>query len=194
MLALFAILKVKMSQKQNVTVMDQKRRFNKRTVLTVIILVVTLVVIGVGVWLWAVHSSDKKKSGEGEIPKLSGQALTDAVNQKYAKGDYAGAAKLVEAQDASRTDPQTELLLASSYANAQNYKAALDLYADLDKKDSLSGQDTATAGEIAERAKEYQLAITYYQKAIDRVKADPEASANADLVPMYEAKISELKK
>ena len=182
-----------MSQKHDVTVVDSKKRWNKRTVTIVLIVVIALAVVGAGVGWWLGHKSDKKAT-EGEIPKLSGQALTDAVNQKYAKGDYAGAAKLVEAQDASRTDPQTELLLASSYANAKNYKAALDLYADLDQKDSLSGQDTATAGDIAERAKDYQLAITYYQKAIDRVKAGPEASANADLVPMYQAKIAELKK
>lgn len=146
--------------------------------------VLILIIAGV-IWYGVAHRASTARS---DITQLTGQQLIDEVNKRYGAHDYVGAIRLIEGQR-TIADTSTQILLAGAYANSGDNTRALQIYDTLESRSKLSELDAATAGELAERTKDYQKAIAYFKKAKER--ADPNAP---DQIAVYAYRITILEK
>jgi cytochrome c-type biogenesis protein CcmH/NrfG len=184
----FAILETKMSQKLKPTVVTTGTRFSKRAKVITLCVVVVLVAAGVAWWL---------VGGRTKVPEVtqptqpSAAKLRQDLDKYTSTKDYKGAIRLLKSQPGNNSD--TQKLLASTYANAGDYKNALTTYDNLAQSNNLSGEDTATAAEVAERAGDFKLAAQYYREAAKKV-AEEKTPTYSDQVLMYNAKAKELEK
>lgn len=172
-----------MADKSDVTVVANGKQPNKR-VLIGLIVVGFVLIIGVVWWL----SQRETPKPTPTVPQYSGQALLDEVNKHVGKRQYDQAIKLIQGQE-SMKETDKQLLLASTYANASKYKDALAIYEQLDADDKLNETYSATAADVAERAKEYQQAINWYKQAKQLAPKDA-----TDQIAVYDYKIAELEK
>lgn len=160
MLALFAIIQLKMATKPKITVMPEKpKRFTKKRVLVGASVLVVLALLGGGVWAWLAHRSDNK---DGTQKPLTQEQVTKAVDHAFASNDYNSAIDTLKSQP---QDTQTQLMLASAYVNKKDYKNALAIYAKLDSEGKMTVGYLPGAGAVAEQAKDYKTALKYYQEA-----------------------------
>lgn len=169
----------------------------------VIISVVVVVLFGglAAFWVWQAQggrffvtpdsSSNKKKENVPQYSKDKQQELTDSVNEKQGTGDYQGAIDLIEGQQ-NREDPALQVLLAGAYANAGELQKSLEIYKKLEGAGNLPDGEYANMAAVAERAKDYQLAIDMYKKA--KEKAVSANQVGDDEAAYYDYKIAELEK
>jgi len=167
----------------------------------IIISAIVLVLLGglVTFWVWQAQggrffvtpgSSSKKK----DVPQYAEdkqQDLITEVNKKQGTGDYQGAIDLLEGQQNSG-DEKMQLLLASAYASAGKMKEALAIYKKLDESGKLPDTELENMAAVAERAKEYQLAIDTYKRAKEYAASSNEYSD--DQIATYDYQIAELEK
>lgn len=168
----------------------------------VIISVVALVLIGglAAFWVWQAQggrffvtpgsSSSKKKENVPQYTEDKRQELLDDVNEKQGSGDFQGAIQIIEGQQNSQ-DPAMQVLLAGAYANAGDFQKSLEIYKQLEEAGKLPGGEYANMAAVAERAKEYQVAIDAYRKAKEN---GIEKQENDDQLAYYDYKITELEK
>lgn len=149
--------------------------------------VIVVIVVAGGGWL-LMHRH--KAAPVSNVPQLSGDALSNAVNKKLGAYNYIGAVQLLKGQK-SFNEAATQLLLANVYASQKDYSKALAIYASLDKAGKLSSSSAAAGGAIAEQAGDKKTALHYYQQAVQKARSDKQLS-NDDLVQMYQAKVDEL--
>jgi len=124
-------------------------------------------------------------------PQYSGQQLVDELNKRYGANDFVGAIELLKGQKSVDT-PEVQLLLASAYANKGDYKESLVVYSKLDSSGNLSAENTASAAEVAEKAKDYQQAAGYYDRAASRLEKEGNYVQDASL--LYRQKAEEMRK
>lgn len=160
--------------------------------------VIILVVVGGGiaafVW-WVQFNSGASLTTSGSSKKVTqyapnDQKLVDDLNQKYGMGDYQGAIKLLEGQQ-SIQDTNTQLLLAGAYANAGDYKKALQIYQTLDKAGKLPQESLGNMGDMAEKAGDTAAAIAAYKRAKSFAASSNEVD---DQGAVYDYKIAQLEK
>jgi hypothetical protein len=99
---------------------------------------------------------------------------------------------LVRGQQEFDEDPNIKILLIAVYGARNDLSAALQVYGELDAAGQLNAGNTGAAGDMAVRAKNYQLAREYYAKAIERTNDENEPTAGDD-VALYRARLAEIK-
>lgn len=171
------------------TPVPEPRPWNSKRRLLIDAGVILLVAVVIGIIWWVGHRP--KPEPASKYPQYSQQELVNEVNKKYGAHDYIGAIDLIKGQKIIN-ESDTQLLLAGAYANAGNNKQALEIYDRLNSEIKLNDIDSATAGQIAERDKQYQKALNFYKQAKERLKGSPNESA--DQAAVYDYKISELEK
>jgi tetratricopeptide (TPR) repeat protein len=186
----FCYTKTKMAQKPKATVVTSKKRlsFSFAKYKKLIIAAVVLLVVAGGVWWWV----DAHRKPEVVAPKQPSVAeLNQAIGKYLANKDYDSAIRLLKSQPGNNSS--TQKLLAGTYANAHDYKNALSTYESLDKGDNLSGDEAASAAQLAEQAHDFKTAVKYYKEAAVKVKAE-KTPTYTDQMLMYQAKAKELEK
>jgi tetratricopeptide (TPR) repeat protein len=169
----------------------------------IIIVAAVLVLFGglVAFWIWQaqggrffVAPSDNSPAKQKDVPQYGDdkrQELVDQVNQKQGSGDYQGAIRLLEGQQNSQ-DVRTQILLAGAYANAGEFQKSLEIYKKLVDTGTLPGIEYANMAAVAERAKDYRLALDCYKKA--KENAVTTKQENDDQIAFYDYKIAEMEK
>lgn len=164
--------------------------YRKRNVLIDIAVILAVAVIITVIW-WVGHRPGPADTAS-DVPQYDTQALTEEVHKKYGLNDYSGAIKLIKGQKTiNKTD--TQLLLASAYANQGDQAAALKIYDKLRGEGELTASSLAAAAKLAEQANDNAKALDYYKAAVQKLQADKNPAVS-DHLPMYQAKVDELTK
>lgn len=153
-------------------------------------IVIAGVIIAFAMWVQMNSVSQQSLQPGKKVPQYAtnDQKLVDALNQKYGQGDYKGAIKLIEGQQAVQ-DVGMQLLLAGAYANSGDYKKAFEIYQTLDKAGKLPNDSLGNLGDMAEKAGDKQAAIDAYKRAKEYFKSSSEID---DQAAIYDYKISQL--
>lgn len=171
----------------DVTTSKPHMRWDKKNALIGLIVLVVLLTAGL-IWYFALR---KEAPPAPTVPQYSGQQLVDELNKRYGANDFVGAIELLKGQKTADT-PEVQHLLASAYANKGEYRESLAVYGKLDSGGHLSAEDTASAAEVAEKAKDYQQAAGYYDRAASRI--EKESNFIQDLPLLYRQKAEEMRK
>jgi pentatricopeptide repeat protein len=159
--------------------------------------VVVLVVVGFAIWVGYMNkklheSASTSTEKKGTTQQFNNESeLANDINQKYGNGDYQGAINTIEAQK-NVDDVANQLLLAQAYANAGNFKKALEIYKKLDAAGKLPDDQLANAAGAAEQAGDIRTAIDYYKRAQNYAKTSKDQ--NLDQADVYGYKVSQLEK
>jgi len=174
-----------MADKKEATVVVEKKRLSQRQIIGLVFVVVVLVGLVIG---WMIYMHRPKST----VPQYDSAGLVNVVSQDVGKRDFDGAIKLIKGQKIFK-ETSTQNLLATVYTSKGDFTSALAVYAALDRDNKLSYGAAASAGAIAEQVKNNQVALHYYQVALQKAQADKNLP-NADLVPTYQQKIADLQK
>lgn len=172
-------------------VVGMPQRKSPKRLFIIIGLIAAVVVVGCGILYW-MAGRDKTDVSAPATKQLSGEKLNQAINEAYAKKDYAAAADIIESQD-NAAEPAMQLKLALAYANQGDYKAALTVFDKLQQAGKLTSSYQSAAADIAIQAKDKATAIKYLKLARDKVKTENLPNSE-DQAEVYAAKIANLER
>jgi tetratricopeptide (TPR) repeat protein len=115
------------------------------------------------------------------------------VNLDNSLGKYQQAIDLIKSQKNSDSIAN-QTFLASVYVNKKEYQNALDIFAVINQQGQTTQSLAENAASVAQQAKDYQLAINYYQQAKKLAannKSNPVASSD---ITYYDGQIQTLEK
>lgn len=192
------------ASKETITVGGQSRRMprlpklprftSRRALITLGILIIAIAIIVIGLLLVKNYNDRRHKTST----HAGSQDLTSQVNAALAQRDYFKALNLVNAQKNPTT--KTKLLKATVLTEGGKYSDALKLYQSLMKATDLATYTSvpnfySNAGAVAAQAGQKQLAITYYQQAINLFNSHPpKGPTSNDVVITSQQAIKELQK
>jgi tetratricopeptide (TPR) repeat protein len=150
----------------------------RRLTLIIVVIIIVLVAAGSGYYLWHKHQQKMPSS-----TLSAGQSAVNMAIEQANQGNTNSALNTLNTAINNTTDGAQKSALyvqqASTYENAQNYQAALTSF---QKAAQYGGLTYGLAQNIAETAQQVgnkQLAIQYYQKAINLIPAnDPVGHAD----------------
>lgn len=160
-----------------------------RLLIIVVIVVIVLAAAGGGYYYW-----HKRQHKTASTPPTTGQSAANTAIQQENNGNSAQALSTLNTAIKNTTDRTQKAALYTQqgdvYNNDNNYKSALTSYQNAAQTDGLTYALAQSIAESAQAAGNNQLAIEYYQKAINLIPSnDPTGAAEKN---SFQASINQL--
>lgn len=157
-------------------------RFKRQLILIIAVGVVLLAVAGIGYYVW--HTLQHKAAMRSQA--TTGQSAVSTAEAQANNGDTnAALSTLGTAIKDTNNKSQIAALYVQqgvTYTDDQNYSAALQSYLQAEQTNGLTYSLAQSIAEAAQASGNKQLAITYFQKAINLVPAnDPTGGAEKNI-------------
>lgn len=177
------------------TVQIQKKQKRRKVLILIGVVVVVLVAAGAaGAWYWSRDNNNGQSTNEEETPsgmntdisyelkleQLEPEQLHEKVDQFTYTGQYNEAAQLIEYQDYFSDSSDAHMLLASVYLNAGRPEQALETFEQMEDKFGLTKGIAENIGDLAAEIGNKELAVEYYEKAIELAQNPENPLAEVD--------------
>ena len=178
---------------------EVKKRFSPRINKKLALSTACLVVIVGGLYGAYELGTNKTDSGSGGSVTSYVDAQTDIQKLQtqvgtlvFKKEKQPASDRVNEQPESFKNTSEVQQILAGIYMNKQDWSGALEVYKSIEQKYGLSSSTASGAAAAAEKIKDYETALHYYELAKAKAQADTKNPSSITEIRFYDTKLQEL--